>query len=248
METTAAKDGALLIRSFDSQREPQEIFQVYDAHGTALSGSWVPFARSVAGTVSSLQEPYTINRLDETARQGNLELQPFEKGRHSLLAAPLSIGPGMQGVLELFDKQVLKSDVRSSEFTESDKRLAAVAAPLGAAMLRQAVSERQTNKVLFDAIDAALKASDSLTASLKGSPGQRLQEPPPDNVLEQIREGLADTGSQPQSTEELLELAESIRVLALRHGPSGLKHCNRIVKSTRDLLDQVTGSGEGPIL
>jgi two-component system, NtrC family, nitrogen regulation response regulator NtrX len=247
METTAATDGVLLIRSFDGQRDPQEICRVYDARGAALSGSWVPFARSVAGTVSSLQEPYTINRLDEAARQGNLDLQPFENGLHTLLAAPLSIGPGMQGVLELFDKQEAKGDVRPSQFTESDKRLVSVAAPLGAAMLRQAVSERQTHQVLFDAIDAALKASDSLTESLKGSPGQRLQEPPPDSVLKQIREGLAGTGSQPQSTEELLELAEAIRVLALRHGPGGLTHCTRIVRSTRDLLDQVTGSGEGPI-
>jgi len=244
LETTRAKDGVLLVRSYESEREPQEICRVYDARGLALSGTWVPFARSIAGSVVSLQEPYTINRLQETTQSGNVELQPFEKSRSSLLAAPLAVGHGINVVLELFDKQGPTGEVLPSGFTDSDRRLVAVAAELGTAMMRQALSERQMHQVLFDAVGAALHAGDSLVDSMKGSQGDRLEEPPNDRVLQQLREGLTAHGVRGQSCEETLELAEAIRVLALRHGQAGVRHCIHLVESVRDLLDHVTGSGE----
>ena len=46
-------------------------------------------ARSVAGTVVSFQEPYATTRLDESA--ATLDLQPFERGRRSLLAAAAAV-------------------------------------------------------------------------------------------------------------------------------------------------------------
>ncbi len=230
LETTGAKDGVLLVRSYESDREPQEICRVYDARGLALSGTWVPFARSIAGSVVSLQEPYTINRLQEATQSGNVELQPFEKSHSSLLAAPLKQGP--------------TGEVLPSGFTDSDRRLVGVAAGLGTAMMRQAWSERQMHRGLFDAVGAALHAGDSLVDSIKGSQGDRLEEPPSDRVLQQLREGLTAHGVRGQYCEETLELAEAIRVLALRHGQAGVKHCIRLVESVRDLLDHVPGSGE----
>src|SRR6516164_8828669 len=103
LRTTGAADGVLLVRGYNPGRDPPETCRVYDASGAPLAVELVPFARSVAGTVVSLQEPYTMSRLDESA--GALELQPFERGRRSLLAAPMSVAPGVQVVLELFDKQ-----------------------------------------------------------------------------------------------------------------------------------------------
>ena len=73
---------------------------------------------SLAGTVVSLQEPYAMNRLDDLSATGSLELQPFERGRHSLLAAPLTVGSGVHVVLELFDKQ----GGGGFAFTEADRK------------------------------------------------------------------------------------------------------------------------------
>ncbi len=203
LRTTGASDGVLLVRSYDAARTPPELGRVYDAAGQALAVDLVPFARSIAGTVVSLQEPYTLNGLSET--DATLELQPFERGRRSLLAAPLNVGPGVQVVLELFDKQSPPSQPLSPEgrgpqaegFSEEDRRLVAAAADFGVEMLRQALAERQTHQVLLDAVGAALGASESVAASLRGGTPGRPEEPPPPAVMDQLREGLRAAPRRP---------------------------------------------------
>ena len=66
------------------------------------------------------------------------------------------------------------------------------------------------------------------------------EDPPPVAVWEQLREGL-DAGSDAVDAEATLRLAEAIRVLAVRHGPSAVNHCIRLVESLRQLLDEMTG-------
>ncbi len=227
LRTTGARDGVLLVRSYDAARVPAETCRVYDSTGTPLTTELVPFARSVAGTVVSLQEPFAMSHLDETA--GALELQPFERGRRSLLAAPMSVAAGVQVVLELFDKD--------GAFTEADRHLVGAAADFGVEMLRQALAQRQTHQVLFDAVEAALGASDSVVESLTGG----LEQPPPTSVMDSLREGLRETPNAPVDAEETLRLAEAVRVLAVRHGAMAVRHCTRLVESVRELLDSVTG-------
>lgn len=176
-----------------------------------------------------------MNRLDETAGALGVELQPFERGRASLLAAAMAVAPGIHAVLELFDKQ------GGAGFTPEDSRLAAAAADFGAEVLRQALAERQTHAVLFDAVEAALDASAHMASSL-GAPPARPDEPPPAAVLDQLREGLSSSAAAPADAAETLRLAEAVRVLALRHGPTAVRHCTRLVESMRELLDTATGS------
>jgi len=92
----------------------------------------VPFARSLAGSVLSLQETSVMNRPDEAAGSGvasaprAFELQPFERaGRQTLLAAPVNVAAGVQVVLELFDKPAPGSP-------RTDQRLVTAAADFGA--------------------------------------------------------------------------------------------------------------------
>jgi ActR/RegA family two-component response regulator len=233
LRTTGAADGVLLVRSYDTARTPPEACRIHDASGAPLTVDLVPFARSIAGTVVSLQEPYVLSRLDDSA--GTLELQPFERGRRTLLAAPMSVGPGVQVVLELFDK--------ADGFTEDDRRLVAAAAEFGVEMLRQALAERQAHKVLLDAVGAALGASESVAASLRGGPPSRPEEPPPAAVMDQLREGLSAAPAPAADAGETLRLAEAVRVLALRHGPAAVRHCTRLVDEVRALLDEITGPG-----
>ena len=178
-----------------------------------------------------------MEALDQAANTGNLELQVFERGRRSLLAAPLSIAPGLQAVLELFDKQ--PEPGRDIGFTESDRQLAAAVADFGTEMLRQALAERQMHSVLFDAIEAALGASDSMAQSLDGSTPRR-EDPPPASVLARLREGLED-GDDLVDADATLRLSEAIRVLAVRHGPSAVAHCIQLVEGVRQLLDEMIG-------
>jgi ActR/RegA family two-component response regulator len=237
LRTTSARDGILLLRSYDATRQPPEVCWAYDSSGLRLDVPLVPFARSLAGSAASMQQPCLMARLDEAATTGNLELQAFERGRRSLLAAPLNIAPGLQGVLELFDKQIEAG--HDDGFTESDRQLALAAADFGTEMLRQSLAERQTHRVLFDAVEAALGASESMAQSLDGA-APRPEQPPPPAVLERLRERFQadDEVIDPSAT---LRLAEAIRVLAVRHGPSAVVHCTTLVESLRQLLDEMTG-------
>ena len=244
--TTGASDGALIVRGYDAARDPAEVCRVYDMEGAAIEGPLAPFARSVAGGAVSLQEPSVMTQPDRAAATGAVELHPFEKGRRSLLAAPLNVAPGLQVVLELFDK---KGD--ASSFTDADRGLVAAAGDFGAEMLRQALAEQQTQRVLFNAVEAALDASDSMAAmwpSQETGPqqvGARPDEPPPPAVLERLKDTLSDNIGSAMDASETLRLAEAVRVLALRHGPSAVRHCTALVESLRRLLDEAAGAEEG---
>lgn len=233
LRNTGARDGALLLRCYDPQRQPAETTRAYDSEGKPLAVTLVPFARSLAGSVLSMEEPCAMQDLDRTAA-GAFELQPFERGRRSVLAAALPVGPQTQAVLELFDRD-------GGPFTAEDRRLVSAAAEFGTEMLRQALAERQTRQVLFDAVAAALAASESLAQSLHGTAEQRREEPPPEAVLDRLRAGLSAPGS-PVAADDTLRLVEAVRVLALRHGPAAVDHCVRLVESVRELLDRVSGA------
>jgi two-component system, NtrC family, nitrogen regulation response regulator NtrX len=233
---TGAADGVLLVRRYHAEQEPAEICRAYDAGGARLDTELAPFARSIAAAVLSLQEPHAINNLGQSVKQGAVELQPFERGKQALLAMPMTVAPGVQAVLELFDKK--------GGFTAEDQRLVSAAADFGTELLRQALTERQTHQLLFQAVEAALGASAHVAESLRGSASERQKQPPPAPVMDQLRKSLnANLGAAIDST-DTLRLAEAVRVLAVRHGPAAIQHCIQLVESLRGLLDTLTGAGE----
>jgi two-component system, NtrC family, nitrogen regulation response regulator NtrX len=234
LRTTGAKDGVLVVRGYDSSRQPFEIYRAYDMTGKVLDVALVPFARSLAGTVMTMQEPCVLTNPQPAA---TMELQPFETNRRALLAAPLNVSSNLQAVLELFDKA-------GDGFTDADRRVAAAAADFGVEMLRQALAERQTQQVLFDAVAAALQAGDAMAGSLRpqGAPG--IDEPPPATVLQTLKQVLSGNPDAAVEADEAVRLAEAVRVLALRHGPAAVQHCIRLVESLRALLDDLTSPEE----
>jgi hypothetical protein len=117
------------------------------------------------------------------------------------------------------------------------------AADFGAEILRQALAERQRHAMLFDAVGAALGATEKLaTSPAPDTPSQRLEQPPSAEVMECLREGLNAPLGGTIDPESALELAEAVRVLALRHGPAAVKHCTRVIQSLRETLDSMMGN------
>jgi DNA-binding NarL/FixJ family response regulator len=233
VRATQAEDGVLLVRHYDADRRPAETCRVYDARGEVQNIDLVPFARSVAGTAVSMQEPCVMNELTAAPTAG-VELQPFERGRRCLLAVPLIVGPGVQAVIELFDRA-------GGGFRSEDQQLVRAAAEVGTELLRQALGHRQTQQMLLDAVEAALGASEGVAQSLNNGGTAGPEQPPPERVLDQLRAGLADRAGDNQTAEASLRLAEAIRVLGLRHGQPALEHCVALVESLRGLLDRVAG-------
>jgi ActR/RegA family two-component response regulator len=235
LRTTGAADGVLLVHSYDADRQPVEVSRAYDAGGQALDAPLVSFARSLAGSVATMQEAHALTDPERLAREGTIDLQPFERGRRNVLAAPINVTPGVQVVLELFDKP------DPAGFTAQDRQFAQAAATFGGDLLRQALAERQTQRVLFDAVAAALRAGDEVAQALRG--GAARPEEPPADVLAKLHEGLRGSAAEGIDAAATLRLAEAVRVLALRYGPGAVEHCTRLVEGVRDLLDEATGAG-----
>lgn len=229
LAATGAGDGVLLVRAYDPARQPDEVCRAYDVEGRPLDGEMVPFARSLAGAVTSMQQPHVMERFDPHEM---IELQPFERGRRNLLAAPMDVSPGVQVVWELFDKP--------GSFDDADRRLATGAGEFASELLRQALAERQTYRILFDAVESALRLGDHVSASLTPPSAA----PAPD-VMQRLQSSLAASAAGAIDAASTLRLAEGIRVLALRYGPRAVDHCARLVEDLRRLLDETSGaSGE----
>ncbi|HEV3387292.1 MAG TPA: transcriptional regulator, partial [Gemmata sp.] len=116
-----------------------------------------------------------------------------------------------------------------------DRRLVASATVVGADLLRQALAERQTQHLLFDAVDAVLSATTGVTELLSTS-----DESANEVALERLREGLAEDKNAVAPAETTLQLVEAVRTLAIRHGPQAVDHCIRVVKDLGKLLDEIT--------
>ncbi|MCI0377183.1 MAG: response regulator [Gemmataceae bacterium] len=232
IQVTEAKDGVLLVRHYDSTKTPAETIRVYDSGGKNLEVTLLPFARSVAGTVISLQQAAVSNDLQKATWA--FDLQPFEKGRRCVLAAHLPVASGLQAVLELFDKP--------DGFTPNDQLLASAAAELGADLLRQALGRKQTEQLLIDSVSAALAASEHVSQSLGGAVERPLEQPPPEQVLDQLRQGLRAAAGDDAHADLSLRMAEAIRVLARRHGRPALEHCLTLIDNVGRLLDKATGN------
>jgi two-component system, NtrC family, nitrogen regulation response regulator NtrX len=227
LEATGAVDGVLIVRTFDAQQQPMETCRAYDRAGSLLDVPLVPFANSLAGAVSSLQTARVWQRA--SGKGEDATLQPFEKERRSILAVPMMVAPGVQVVLELFDKP--------NGFAPADERLVSAGGQLGAELLRQAFTERQSQRLLLDAVSAALGASDNLKATLKGA--QPTAPAPAEAALDALRAGLQSQPGAPVDSESALRLLEAVRDLATTHGQEAVQHCLRVVESTAALLGQV---------
>ncbi len=235
LRATSAEDGALLVRSYDASRSPAEICRAYSADGSTIDDSLAPFARSLAGAVVSRQEPCVMD-LTAPSTSAAFEWQPFERGRRSVLAAALSVAPGVHAVLELFDKKT--SEGEPASFTAADRNLIDAAADFGAEMLRQALAERQSQRMLFDALAVAREATTTAAASLHPS----TEATPSAQVMESLRENMRSSPAPAADADDTLRLVEAVRALARLHGPAAVRHCARVVEEVRTLLDQITGA------
>lgn len=229
IRSTGAADGVLLGRHVSA--DGSERFVAFGPDGKQLPSPSVPFPRSLAATVLSMNEPCVMSAA-ELGSLGPVELQPFERNRQNILAAPIPVAAGMHVVLELFNK--------SGGFTSEDRKLVSAAAEFSSELLRQAMSERQTRRLLIDAVEAALKASEQVSNVLPttGTPGAQTL---PTTVMDKLRAGLDTNANAVVDADMSLELAEAVRGLAVKHGPAAVRHCIRVVRSVQEMLDETTG-------
>lgn len=226
LDTTGATDGALVVRH--APVDGPESLAAYGVDGRRLDLGAVAFSRSLASCLVSLQEPSVMTDFSPDSLSG-IDLMPFEQNRSAVLAVALPVGGAAQVVVELFDKPA---------FTDADKRLVSATSEVATELLRQALAERQTSRLLFDAVGAALKATDTVTETLNTPPPAT---PPAPDILEKLKRGLATDANAVTDADTGLRLIEAVRELAVRHGPPAVDHCVRVVESLKRLLDQTQG-------
>lgn len=218
-DLTGAVDAVLLVRSAGSGGD---MCRAFSADGRIIEADLVPFARSLAASALSFGAPCVLSRLAPGEFSG-ADLQPFERGRSNVLIAPLAVGGNVAAVVELFDKP-------PPGFNDDDRRLAAAAAAVGSTLLQQALADRQAQRTLFDAVDAALKSTET-SGSIAALP---------ESVRQSLQSGV-DRSDSVVGGAAAVELAEAVQVLAARHGDAAVRHCQQLVAEVTRLLDAVTG-------
>jgi ActR/RegA family two-component response regulator len=226
LESTGSPDGALVVRH--AQPDGPEAMAAYGADGKTLDLGGVSFPNSLSAGVVSLQEPTVMTDFTPD-NLGGMQLMPFEQNRSAVLAAALPVGGSAQVVLELFDKPA---------FTPADKRLVSATSEIAAELLRQGMAERHTRRLLFDAVESALRATDTVRETLHTPPPSAAPAPA---ILEKLKRGLAADANAVTDADTGLRLIEAVRELAIQHGPPAVDHCVRMIESVKKLLDQAQG-------
>lgn len=223
LRVSGARDGALVV--LHVAKDGAESFAAYDSVGNSLPCPALPFGRTLVADAVSRGE---VCVADRPGAGGPVELFPFETGRTSILIVPLPVAPGIHAALELFDKP---------EFTPEDRSLAATAGEIGADLLRTALAERQTHRLLVDAVEAAVSASHAVSSTLTPA------GVPPPAVMDKLRSGMAADSTTSLDAETGLKLVEAVQKLAARHGSHAVEHCVRTITSLHLLLDEQSGVG-----
>ncbi len=239
LQTTGASDGLLLVRSYDRDRQPPEVYRAYNIRGEPLQIELLPFPQSLASAVASMQEVCMLNDLRQASASHGVALQAFERNRKNLLAVALPVGAGTTVVLELFDKR------GEGGFIDADRRIVAAAADFGTEMLKQALAERQTQGMLLAGLEAALQASQEALRARPAEPLTRPEQPVPPPVMDRLRESLAQAPVGTLEADQSLKLAELLRVISLRHGREATEYCIHLLEGVDRLLRAVAGEEAG---
>ena len=214
---TGAKDGALVACRTPTD-EPEQ-FVAYAADGTPLPGPFPSFSRSLLAAASAAGRPAVVTDFSPGGL-GPVDLIPVEQNRRAILIAPFAVGPNVHVAMELFDKP---------EFTDADRATAATCAEIGTDLARMVIANRQSSRVLFDAVESALRAAD------------RVGTPVESSIVDRLKSHFGVSGDGVDSAS--LELIDAIRILSQRHGPRAVAHCQTMVTNVSDLLDSATGAG-----
>ncbi len=223
VRATQAGDGFLVVhRGGNGSTLPSLL--IFDRQHDAPAPAAVPFRSTLAAAALAQQAPLTVEPPQE---DGLVQLLPPEQGRRNLLVVPLTASEQVAGALELADKS-------PGGFTTADREMATLVAEAAAELLRRALAEQDSQRLLLDALAAALQASERLHAQLDG--GQ-----PAETVLQRLQQSLMQEGCLPREAETLLPLLEDLRRLSHQYGPAVVAYCAQSIASLRRFLEEVFG-------
>jgi GAF domain-containing protein len=236
LRSTQAAAGVLVVRRHDPGRRPAEEMKAFPLEGTPFEGPLVDFRHSYAGASASVPSSALLADLRDPSASQGVQIQPFEKGRTFLLAATLLAEPGLTVVLELFDKQ------GSGSFSQADRQLVTAAAGFAGDLIRHALSQRDQQQMLMEAVAAALRATEgALPAEAELKTDQPVAQ-----VLQELKDTLTSSPQALLNSAEAIRLAGQVHALVSHHGPEAARFCASLLEQVDHFLQKATSLPEGP--
>lgn len=224
---TFASAGLLIIRQFTAQNAEPEQLRVFDLAGSRRTDlESTRFSQSLAAAISSMAPDALMASLSATHNLSSVHLTPDEARHQHLLGIALHTSPSLTVVLELFDKSGT-----SPAFLAADRELLVAWQPVASVLLKMALGERESQKMLYDTLQAALLESEQFAGSLKDSGAASAAS---QVFTSKVAQAGTVTGGH------IDEWAQTLQRLSQRYGPSAVDRILQLLKSVETLLDDVT--------
>lgn len=225
LKLTTASAGLLVVRHFTTRTDMPEQVQYYDHAGNKLhdSGS-IRYAQSLAAAISSLSPEPLMTALASARNLSSVQLLPAEKSHHHLLGVALHNSPSLTVVLELFDRSG-----KEGAFLARDRELLIAWQPLASLLLRLALGERESQKMLYETLQAALVESDQFAGQLQSAASAATQV-----FTSHVKQAGGVEGHQVDHWAELLQR------LTQRYGPTVVDRMLAILQQMEHMLHDVT--------
>lgn len=224
---TCASAGLLVVRQFMAQNAEPEQLQVYDLTGQRRTDlEKVRFAQSLAAAISSLAPDAFMSSLSAAHHLGSVKLSTDEARHQQLLGITLHNSPSLMVVLELFDKEGT-----NPAFVPADRDLLMSWQPMASVILKMVLGERESQKMLYETLAAALQESEQFAGSLRESGAA--------HVASQVFTSKVSQAGTVAGT-HIDEWAQILQRLSQRYGTSAVGRILQVLQSVEGLLDDVT--------
>lgn len=224
---TSASAGLLFVRQFIAQNAVPEQLLVYNLEGRRqINLENLRYAQSLAAAISSMAPDAFMASLSATHHLSSVLLNSDEAKHQQMLGITLHSSPSLTVVLELFDKQG-----SSSAFLPSDRELLMAWQPVASVLLKLVLGERESQKMLYETLEAALKESEQFAGTLKESGAS--------HAASQVFTSKVVQAGTVAGT-HIDEWAQILQRLSQRYGSSAVDRILTVLKSVEDLLQDVT--------
>jgi hypothetical protein len=225
---TGATSGLLVVRKFVAQDSEPEQLRLFDLSGKSAGVEHIrSYAHSLAAAISSMAPECVLTPLAAARNLGSVRFSAYEASRQHLLGVALLNQPSLTVVLELFDKS------GGGPFTLGDRESLVTLHPVAAALLGCLLGERESQRMLYDTLGAALRESEAFAGTLAAA---REAAPAARQVF---RECVKSAGAVPGVHVDAW--AEVLQRLSERYGPGAAERALELVRHVESMLADATG-------